>query len=67
MGIVCLCHRVTQSEIEDSIRNGNNTVSKLMKDTGAGTCCASCLDELYELVGETDEEDQEDTIHSAEE
>lgn len=52
---VCYCNKVTYKQIITSIKNGNNTLDKIRKDTGAcidgnckinnptGKCCSSAI------------------------
>ncbi|EKR63290.1 2Fe-2S iron-sulfur cluster-binding domain protein [Leptospira weilii str. 2006001853] len=33
-----------------SIRNGNNTLEKLMDDTGASTGCGTCINSIRKIL-----------------
>lgn len=58
MGIVCLCHGITDKQVRDSIDRGNTGVLKIVRDTGAGSCCGACVEVILEMIGESN--DQED-------
>jgi len=39
---VCMCMNVTLGEILTAIKNGHDTVEKIMDETEAGTICEMC-------------------------
>ena len=47
---VCLCHAVTDHEIQEAIRDGHTTAQGIMSATRAGTGCGSCVDEIVEMA-----------------
>lgn len=56
---VCICHGVTTHDLATVARQLPETmsaaqcVSTLMAETGAGTCCGSCIPSLIQLCTET--------------
>jgi bacterioferritin-associated ferredoxin len=49
--IVCLCHGVTERDLEKVIEEGASTVEEVGQRCGAGTDCGTCLGELRERLG----------------
>jgi bacterioferritin-associated ferredoxin len=49
--IVCLCHAVTERDLERVIAEGASTVEEVGRRCGAGTDCGTCLGELRERLG----------------
>lgn len=49
---VCLCHAVTDREINQAIDDGLQTVSELMSELKVATQCGGCLNEVMQMVGE---------------
>lgn len=47
---VCVCNQVSEEEILASIRNGHDTLEKLMDDTGASTGCGTCISSVRKLL-----------------
>ena len=47
---VCICHGVTQAEIEAAIENGNDNVMAISDHLGAGSGCGSCQPDLEVLI-----------------
>lgn len=50
---VCICRAITKETIKNSIRNGNNTLEAVSKDTGAtqGGCKGGrCRGKIEELI-----------------
>jgi len=41
---VCLCHAVTDSEIEQAARNGAKSLKDLRRDLGVSSQCGLCAD-----------------------
>lgn len=53
--IVCLCHGVSDRDLERVIEAGASTVEEIGQRCGAGTDCGTCLGELRErLSGDAD-------------
>ena len=42
--IVCVCHRVSDRDIEHEVRHGCHSFDELQDETRVGTACGSCLD-----------------------
>lgn len=47
--IVCVCHRVSDREIEREVRAGCESFPALQDELGVGTACGSCVDCAVEL------------------
>lgn len=50
---VCVCKAITKDKIKTSINNGNNTLEKVVADTGAttGACRGGrCKSKIVELI-----------------
>ena len=43
---VCICHAVTDTEIQSCIADGARTVEEVGDACGAGTGCGSCVDHV---------------------
>lgn len=53
--IVCLCHAVSDRDLDRVIEEGASTVEEIGQRCGAGTDCGTCLGELRErLSGDAD-------------
>jgi bacterioferritin-associated ferredoxin len=48
--IVCICEGVSDSEIEQLIKNGASSVEDLKQECGAGGKCGGCLWQLVETL-----------------
>jgi len=42
--IVCVCHRISDRDIERHVRNGCASFDELQMDSGVASCCGSCAD-----------------------
>ena len=42
--IVCVCHRISDRDIERHARNGCASFDELQMDSGVASCCGSCAD-----------------------
>ena len=42
--IVCVCHRVSDRDIEREVRHGCESFDELQDELRVGTACGSCLD-----------------------
>lgn len=49
---VCICKRVSESEVRAAIQCGARTEESVGEACGAGTGCGACLDRIYELINE---------------
>ena len=46
----CICHAVTESEVDAEIALGARSVKAIRKNTGAGASCGSCVKRLSCLL-----------------
>jgi len=42
--IVCVCHRISDRDIERHARNGCGSFDELQMDSGVSSCCGRCAD-----------------------
>jgi bacterioferritin-associated ferredoxin len=49
---VCLCMGVSDREIKKLVGEGARSVDEIMRCSGAGTRCGSCIGEIAGMVGE---------------
>lgn len=42
--IVCVCHRVSDRDIERHVSNGCASFDELQMDSGVASCCGRCMD-----------------------
>ena len=47
---VCLCMGVSDKDIKKVVREGACSAAEVMRCTGAGTRCGSCVSEVVSLV-----------------
>jgi bacterioferritin-associated ferredoxin len=50
--IVCHCAAVTDTALQQLIRSGVDTVKDIVRQTGAGRCCAPCRQEIASLIAQ---------------
>jgi bacterioferritin-associated ferredoxin len=48
---VCICHGVTDNEINAEIATGARTEEEIGERCGAGTGCGTCVDKICALLG----------------
>lgn len=48
--IICKCLSVKYSQIIDDMANGSDNIEKIMKNTGATTCCGGCTSEVLRIL-----------------
>ncbi len=48
---VCICHGVTENEINAEIATGARTEDEIGERCGAGTGCGTCVDKICALLG----------------
>ncbi len=48
--IVCNCMSVTNGMIKDAVDSGATTLEEVQEETGAGTVCGACVDDVQRLV-----------------
>jgi bacterioferritin-associated ferredoxin len=51
--IVCICKRVSDRKIDDTIQAGATTVDGVGRACGAGTGCGACRDEIQGMIDES--------------
>ncbi len=50
--IVCHCAAVTDTALQELIRSGVRSVKDIVRQTGAGRCCAPCREEIACLIAQ---------------
>jgi len=53
---VCICKRVTDSAIKESVRKGASCLSEVQQQLGVASCCGSCAEMAQEII--QDEQNQ---------
>jgi len=48
--IVCMCHPISDRDVDAIIDDGARTVEEISRRCGAGTGCGACVDELRERL-----------------
>ena len=48
--IICSCMDVTVGQIQAAIESGAKSVKDIQDQTGAGTICGACLDDIQNLI-----------------
>lgn len=48
--IVCSCLGVTNGMIKDAVDSGAYTLADVQRQTGAGTACCACTDDIQRLI-----------------
>lgn len=48
--IVCFCNDVTIGMIKDAVDAGAKTLEDVQVETGAGTVCGGCLDNIQAVI-----------------
>ncbi|MEK8027932.1 MAG: hypothetical protein RLY78_1594 [Pseudomonadota bacterium] len=51
--IVCLCHKVSDRDIDLAVRQGTHCFDLLQDDTGVASACGRCHDCARETFGES--------------
>lgn len=49
---VCICHGITDKDIQKAARSGVSDINQLAAETGATTGCGSCLDMAEDLLAQ---------------
>ena len=49
---VCLCRAVSDRTVRGVIRLGAQCPAEVRRQTGAGSCCGSCVAQIVEIVRE---------------
>jgi bacterioferritin-associated ferredoxin len=47
---VCICHAVTEQEVQAHILDGARTEGEVGRRCSAGTRCGSCLDRICDMI-----------------
>ncbi len=47
---VCICHGITDKDIQKAARKGVSSIDQLAAETGATTGCGSCLDMAEDIL-----------------
>ena len=58
---LCICMRLTRSQLKSKFEAGCDTVEALRQTTGASSVCGTCLDCVHTLVDELSTQTQRDT------
>lgn len=48
--VVCNCLGITNGMIKEAIEAGARTLEEVQNETGAGTVCGVCMDDIQHLV-----------------
>ena len=48
--VVCYCANVTNGMIKDAVDGGASTLEEVQAETGAGTVCGACIENVQHLV-----------------
>ena len=46
----CICHAVSETDVELAVLGGADTIEAIGEATGAGTGCGSCHNELQDVL-----------------
>ncbi|WP_223787300.1 (2Fe-2S)-binding protein [Marinicella meishanensis] len=47
---VCICHGVTEKDIQQAVKQGADSIDALRAKTGATSGCGSCLDVALDVL-----------------
>lgn len=47
---VCICHGVTEKDIQKAAKEGANSIEALRAKTGATSGCGTCIDSAIEVL-----------------
>lgn len=50
--VVCYCQNVTNGMIKEAVDAGASTLEEVQEETGAGTVCGGCVENIQHLVEE---------------
>lgn len=48
--VVCYCQEVTNGMIKEAVDAGASTLEEVQEETGAGTVCGGCVENVQHLV-----------------
>ena len=54
---VCICKRITDSKIRESVRNGASSFGDVQQQLGVGSCCGTCAELAQEIIQDTQNND----------
>ena len=49
---ICLCNRITETEIDQAIHSGSDSLRALQQNLSLGTNCGCCLEVANEMLKE---------------
>lgn len=47
---ICVCHAVTEREVEECARAGAQSIDELSMHLGVGTCCGKCRESAADVL-----------------
>lgn len=50
--LVCICHGISDTDIETAMQEGTSSLKELKARTGLGSCCGQCAPYAKELMNE---------------
>lgn len=50
--LVCICHGITDSDIENAMQEGASSFKELRNQTGLASCCGQCASFAKEMLNE---------------
>lgn len=61
---VCLCHGVTEKQLRESIKKGNETFCDIMQDTPIAGKCKKCVPSIVAMIKEEKDKKQTELIYT---
>ena len=52
MNMICACMQIDEETIVAKIKQGADTLEKIQEETGAGTGCGGCIEDIEKLIEE---------------
>ncbi|MDO4643591.1 MAG: (2Fe-2S)-binding protein [Cardiobacteriaceae bacterium] len=49
---VCICQGITEKQIINAIKQGEDSIEAISNTLGAGLCCGRCVESIGSLVNE---------------
>lgn len=50
--IVCVCNKVNETQVNEAVRQGADSLDKLQARLGVGNCCGKCKFRAHRLISE---------------
>ena len=50
--LVCICHGISDKDIDSAMQEGVSSFQQLRAETGLGSCCGQCAPLAKEMVNE---------------